>query len=404
MKKYTTKKNRKKKGISVVIGYVLLVSFAVIIGVLVYAWMKPFVPKGIPECPDEISIFVKSYDCAPNYLNLTLENNGRFNIGGYYIYATTSPNQEFATLDISRNISIPQDRLFPIGLKFGTVGSPKNSLGMGDGEEDKFDLTGFYPVYSVTITPIRWQKEGNKEALVSCKNAVIKEPIICGDASACTPDCGSRECGNDPVCGTLHCGSLDGECPAGENCNVIGQCIVTSTNPVWSPELLTNPGFEWENLTGWTTNGANWAAGAHPWATSPGGGGVAPQAGSYCAYYAVGPSSSSNYIYQDVDLSIYASSIGAGTAVINASGWGVSAEYGSQDNTRIQIMFLDSSKNILSTPLDTGYNDTQYWWKAGIYNYPVLTNARYIRMWGNTYESCCDAGSLDSFSVKIRTQ
>ena len=42
---------------------------------------------------------------------------------------------------------------------------------------------------------------------------------------------------------------------------------------------MINGGFEWNNLTGWTTSGAGWEAGVNPLAGTSG-----PQAGSYCAY------------------------------------------------------------------------------------------------------------------------
>lgn len=45
------------------------------------------------------------------------------------------------------------------------------------------------------------------------------------DADGCTPECGERECGPDPVCGSPVCGA----CPdLASACNVSGQCV---TNP-----------------------------------------------------------------------------------------------------------------------------------------------------------------------------
>ena len=46
-----------------------------------------------------------------------------------------------------------------------------------------------------------------------------------GDGESCTPNCSGRECGWDPVCGTMDCGS----CQDGETCNSEGQCVDSCT-------------------------------------------------------------------------------------------------------------------------------------------------------------------------------
>lgn len=167
----------------------------------------------------------------------------------------------------------------------------------------------------------------------------------------------------------------------------------------WSLELVTNGGFEDGDFNGWTTVGANWSVSSNPPYGTAG-----PQSGSFCAWN--NDSDMSNYIYQDVDVTAYASYIDEGHAVINASGWYVSSEYDPTpfDVSRVQIIFLDSSYSTISTPLDTGYDNTQTWKQGAISNYPVPANTRYIRLWANTYESGWDSGSLDGFSVKIRTE
>jgi hypothetical protein len=171
--------NKKKKGISVIIGYVLLVSFAIILGVLIYSWMKSYVPRGELECPDGISMFVENYECASNQLTLNFVNTGKFSIGGYFIRAKTFAEQEIATLDISRNITDSVSKLYPTGVKFGPVAGSQNTLNPNTNETEVYNLTGFYPIYAVEITPVRWQEEDNKMRLVSCSDAKIKEIIDC---------------------------------------------------------------------------------------------------------------------------------------------------------------------------------------------------------------------------------
>ena len=168
----------KKRGVSPIIGYVLLIVFAIVLGVIVYNWMRTYVPQGNLECPDGTSLFVKDYSCNNLTLNITLKNNGKFNVGGYFIYAATSPGQELATKDISPYVTDNLSRLFPNGIKFS---GELNSLSPMDEETNEYNLAGFDgTVYSVEIVPIRWQKDGRLNRLVSCTAADIKETISCG--------------------------------------------------------------------------------------------------------------------------------------------------------------------------------------------------------------------------------
>jgi len=172
-----TKKN--KRGISIMVGYVLLVSFAVFMGVIVYQWMKTFVPKEALECPEGTSLFIKdyTYNCSTKELDLVLTNNGRFNIGGYFIHATISPEQELATEDLSRFSH--QDKVGNI-IRFFS-GSVDNPLRPNYEETHIFDLSNasFAQIYSIEIIPVRWQIEDNKKERVSCGESKIEEIIYC---------------------------------------------------------------------------------------------------------------------------------------------------------------------------------------------------------------------------------
>jgi hypothetical protein len=213
----------KKRGVSSIIGYVLLVSFMLVLGVLIYLLLKTYVPGEVDNCPDETSILIKSYECNPDQLILNLKNDGNFNIGGYFIYATTSPQQETATLDLSRNITPSIYRLYPRGVKFGEVGEEENSLTPDQNSTGIYNLTGLAQIYSMEITPIRWQEEKNKNLLVTCTNAKIKKTIDC--SGICTPNCGTRICGLDPT----GCGTSCGNCTIG-TCNSLGQCVTGCIN------------------------------------------------------------------------------------------------------------------------------------------------------------------------------
>jgi hypothetical protein len=165
---------------------------------------------------------------------------------------------------------------------------------------------------------------------------------------------------------------------------------------------MVNGGFELGNLNSWTTSNAGWGVGSD----APQGSN-SPQAGSYCAFFSPFTSNANEYIYQDVNLADYATYIDSGSVLINASGWAISTDYSANpnywDRARIQFIFLNSAKGTISTGLDTGYVNSQTWWKANLAEYAIPANTRYVRVWGNTYENAQPSGNLDSFSVKVKS-
>ena len=101
------KKN--KLGISTVVTYILLMGIAVVLGGLIYTWMKTFVPKEPLECPDgtTLSIISYSYNCSNlSSINITFKNTGMFNVAGYYIHASNVSGYKMATIDLSKNFAI----------------------------------------------------------------------------------------------------------------------------------------------------------------------------------------------------------------------------------------------------------------------------------------------------------
>lgn len=168
---------KKRKGVSPIIGYILLVTFVIVLGVIVYNWMKTYVPQNDVECPSDTSIFIKEYSCNSESLNLTIKNNGKFNVGGYFIYATISASEELATKDLSIYLAENFSQLSPTGVKFT---GELNSLKPNEEEIEEYNMSNAPDIYSVEIIPIRWQKEGRISRLVSCANSRIKEVVVCG--------------------------------------------------------------------------------------------------------------------------------------------------------------------------------------------------------------------------------
>jgi len=172
------KRKKGKRGISVIIGYLLLVSFAIIISGMVYVWMKTYVPTEKIECPDGVSIYIKEANCSYNgtnyILELTLKNNGRFNIAGFYIHASNDSSQEIATINLA-------DKINDGGVKFGetilfNIGN-SNTLKINKEQTITFILEE--EIFLLSIIPTRFNEIEGKTKYVGCNNGKARELIDC---------------------------------------------------------------------------------------------------------------------------------------------------------------------------------------------------------------------------------
>ncbi len=171
---------KSKKGVSVMIGYILLVSFSVIIGAVIYQNLKTYTPTDSIDCPDSVSIFLKEYSCVGSQLTLTLKNNGKFNIAGYFIHATTDSDQEVATSDLSSYFienSGDGGAILKNSIIFDVVS--ENTMTINEEKVSVFVFGDTPSISSIEIIPVRFQEEKNKMVFVTCGRAKISEEIIC---------------------------------------------------------------------------------------------------------------------------------------------------------------------------------------------------------------------------------
>jgi hypothetical protein len=223
------KEGKGKKGISPLIGYVLLVVFAVVISSIVFQWLRTYVPAEAMECPDGVSLLINDATFDSGELSLTMTNNGRFSIDGYYINMKNDPEQDLAIIGISEFLDEGGSNLaMEISGYVSFDLENKNSFEPQKQTTHVFDIPEEYgEPYSVSIIPIRQQEHRERERLVSCGNARIEEVI--GEGSAGEeeeeeePYCGDGICNGDETCETCPgdcevcapvCG--DGNCDSGE--------------------------------------------------------------------------------------------------------------------------------------------------------------------------------------------
>jgi len=170
---------KNRKGVSVMIGYVLLISAAIVMGAVVYQWLKTYIPKEPLECPDGVALFIKESSCTSDPINpslkilsLTLKNNGKFNLDGYFIRGAMT-GEEQATRDLSEYMitgGTNDDGEIRFDYTTENSFSPNN--------EFSFEISGIdFNVKSIEIIPVRRQMEDNKKRLVVCGNAKVKEDL-----------------------------------------------------------------------------------------------------------------------------------------------------------------------------------------------------------------------------------
>lgn len=172
-----------KKGLSEIMGYVILIIIAVGLSVLVFGSLSLLVPKDKPECKQDISLSINDYVCTytPDDINftLTLSNKGKFSVHAAYVRfgkegreirgLINDPENLAASASFFLNPSSVKEGLKP--GEFVTKQYNPNILS-GSGTSGILDSVGNYVV---EIQPAVFD-EGD---LAICENAVRIQEIRC---------------------------------------------------------------------------------------------------------------------------------------------------------------------------------------------------------------------------------
>ena len=235
---------RKKRAVSEMIGYVLLISIAVIMSVIVYAWLKTYKPGTEVECPDSTSIAIEEalcvegeclgtvaddYGCSSKIVGecsadigceIVISPEGIAScdeIPCFKRYKETdcyNPSGNGCSWNYFAEprlfLKIKNSGLFEIdGFRIFATTSENEEIAGKDlstklienpsasKEEglivipNKLKTSGSVSeiatlyeldsqIFSVEIVPYRWQIEGNKKKFASCGDAKVREKIVCG--------------------------------------------------------------------------------------------------------------------------------------------------------------------------------------------------------------------------------
>ena len=226
-----------KKGLSIMIGYVLLVVIAIVMSLIVYQWVKTYIPKDAIECSEDVSVFLEKveYDCTTEALDITVKNNGLFNIAGYFIHATEDIDDELATVDLSDKINSGGvehgGSIVFITCLGGDDISNCNTLIPNDARTSKFINVENLAGHKIEIIPVRWEVINEKNRFASCSNAKVGQVLSCVES----------ECTDGDI---QDCPFQDGVCAGSERTCVNEEWSVCDYGVDYEPTEITCDGVD----------------------------------------------------------------------------------------------------------------------------------------------------------------
>lgn len=184
----TQKNKNKKKALSTMVGYVLLIVFSIVLSTIAYTVLKTYIPKDKLECPEGTSLLIESYTCDDNNLEFTIKNDGKFDVGGYFIYATDKLGQKKATINLVNYNLNEGSILSPLRIEGIKLGITAVNVGLdfnneftvnSEAQTERYDLSTIDPIYAIEIVPLRWQEEEGTIKTVSCADQKIRKSLEC---------------------------------------------------------------------------------------------------------------------------------------------------------------------------------------------------------------------------------
>lgn len=168
---------KNKKGVSEIVSYVLLIIIAITLSVLVYGFLKLYVPKEKPECKEGINLIIENAQCIYDTKSLTvrLQNRGLFKLDRAFIRIGKIDKK------FRQDIGANPYTLFTIqggniieGLNPGEIFMTNPSLTLPTVVNQPGD-------YVLEVQPAYTTKRGDKESLALCPP--INQVISCAGAS-----------------------------------------------------------------------------------------------------------------------------------------------------------------------------------------------------------------------------
>ena len=164
---------QRKKGVSELISYTLLIIIAIAASVLVYNYLSLYVPKDKPVCPEDVSLVVSYANCkyGPDNSDLTigLLNKGKFTIDAAFIRIGEKGKSTKKLVSGSQS-----EFYFLGGLSPNALVNNKN-YSLSDSEGNRIITKS--DNYTLEIQPAIFDDKLNKLAV--CTNAIVTQEIEC---------------------------------------------------------------------------------------------------------------------------------------------------------------------------------------------------------------------------------
>jgi hypothetical protein len=165
------------------VGYILLITLGIVMAAMVYNYLKTYVPSDSLDCPAGTSLMLKSQSCSGGQLNLTIKNNGKFNIEGMLVMASTEEGQELATHDltqyINKDLGDGPNAVTDLGTFILYSYNETENMKPNDEKFYVFDLNTSEEYHNLEIIPIRFQDEKITKRYVMCSEGQLKENLNC---------------------------------------------------------------------------------------------------------------------------------------------------------------------------------------------------------------------------------
>lgn len=160
-----------KRGVSPIIGYVLLIVLALSLAGGVYSYLVRYAPSTAQVCPEDVQLAIREVKCAGGAVNITLVNRGLFTVDGAYVRAG-DPGRAAKT-----------DLLTCEGAcerYFITVDPIRYSNGLKPGESISYfkQYPGASGTKEIEVQPLIFA-DGNVTREILCTRAVITQTVSC---------------------------------------------------------------------------------------------------------------------------------------------------------------------------------------------------------------------------------
>ncbi len=206
-----------KKAVSVIIGYVMLISMAIALSILVFAWLRFYVSPGEElECPSDVALVIQDYYYDGETLGLRLKNKGLFSIDGYFVRASNRSDAEVSSFLLEQ-----VEALSVQGQERQSILKPNQVVERDFEKKDSEDNEILGDFTFVEVLPYIYE-DGNRLICGSVSRSIIQKDFAgssgssSGDSSGDDGSDGSSDDGSSDD-GDVSC-SGDNDCGPGQVC------------------------------------------------------------------------------------------------------------------------------------------------------------------------------------------